>query len=602
MACGFEHDIQQNEGSRPATATEKGKLTVRFYGNIHRAIDRENLIQLQKFQERFPLTRVMYIHRESFNFSDEDNSELPDLIEALRVALPWTIDTIRISTCSPPAGSCRTDVISPEGHLLEALDGLLDMEYFSNAMSDVQYLLSDIYPISRTPYFGGVSLIRNISPLLAFPLALATDEEQGILFVSDYLNNRIIISDKSGMLIDVVGTGKPGKLNGSASQAEINGPQGLAYVATSRELFFADSRNNKIRKVSLDDMSVSDVFGARQVSEKHRSDLTKTGNSITFPTALTAFESTIYFTCVEGIYAFDTNTQVAKLLCDSENCRAQSIIAMVAVRQDELAIIYYQDNQPALYKNGKITAPLGIPSDLFGNVNGKSSKVRFGRLNALALGDPGIYLSDKIASEIKIWELETGKVNTRLQPPTAPANPGDQNSLTQISALAFLQNGLVAVDAVNGAIYRCEFSSKTWRSIGLSSYETLCYGNFPNIYPIEDADTIHVGIGIQHIDIEISLPNDWHLDPSGITITEVSSTDFAASVNDGDMDSGKVKLRIETHRTFTEGSVTLDQTYYIQADSHPSRQYRVARTIVIPVIADAIMKTESLPIHAVSID
>lgn len=87
-------------------------------------------------------------------------------------------------------------------------------------------------------------------------LALGAD---GSLFVADTGNNRIRKITRDGQVSTVAGNGKAGHADGPASQAEFNGPIGIA-VDKSGNIYIADAYNDRIRMIGTDGQ-VSTVAG-----------------------------------------------------------------------------------------------------------------------------------------------------------------------------------------------------------------------------------------------------------------------------------------------------------------------------------------------------
>jgi sugar lactone lactonase YvrE len=82
------------------------------------------------------------------------------------------------------------------------------------------------------------------------PIAVAVDAN-GNLYISDYANNRVRKVDTAGIIATVAGNGRPGFSGdgGRATSARLNDPRGLA-VDSHGNLYIADSRNNRVRKVT----------------------------------------------------------------------------------------------------------------------------------------------------------------------------------------------------------------------------------------------------------------------------------------------------------------------------------------------------------------
>ena len=88
--------------------------------------------------------------------------------------------------------------------------------------------------------------------LLNAPLGIAVDSA-GNLFIADYRNNRVRKVSTTGVITTVAGNGVPGLSGdgGRAVDAQLSGPAGLA-IDSSNNIFISDCGNNRIRKVSSD--------------------------------------------------------------------------------------------------------------------------------------------------------------------------------------------------------------------------------------------------------------------------------------------------------------------------------------------------------------
>jgi trimeric autotransporter adhesin len=88
---------------------------------------------------------------------------------------------------------------------------------------------------------------------LRFPRGLAL-APSGDLYIADSGNNRIRKVDASGQITTVAGTGSPGFSGdgGPATEAQLNGPEGLTFDPLSGSLLIADTLNHRVRKVNAD--------------------------------------------------------------------------------------------------------------------------------------------------------------------------------------------------------------------------------------------------------------------------------------------------------------------------------------------------------------
>jgi len=100
-----------------------------------------------------------------------------------------------------------------------------------------------------------------IGAQLAEPRGVAVDA-LGRVFIADTVNHRLRRVDLSGNISTIAGTGDSGYSgdNGPATSAKIRNPGSLAFD-TGGDLFFADTENDRIRKVELPSGTIRTVAG-----------------------------------------------------------------------------------------------------------------------------------------------------------------------------------------------------------------------------------------------------------------------------------------------------------------------------------------------------
>ena len=94
---------------------------------------------------------------------------------------------------------------------------------------------------------------------LSFPGSVLADESSERLFISDTGNNRVIIADLDGTVLDVVGRGSAGREDGAFDRATFRSPRGLALDGSM--LYVADQGNHSIRRLDLDLRVVQRIAG-----------------------------------------------------------------------------------------------------------------------------------------------------------------------------------------------------------------------------------------------------------------------------------------------------------------------------------------------------
>jgi len=82
------------------------------------------------------------------------------------------------------------------------------------------------------------------------PVKAAWDAN-GNMYVTDTDNYVIRKIDTAGNVTTFAGTGQPGLVNGSGSQAQFRFPAGIVFNSADNYLYVADVHNNVIRRIDL---------------------------------------------------------------------------------------------------------------------------------------------------------------------------------------------------------------------------------------------------------------------------------------------------------------------------------------------------------------
>jgi len=92
---------------------------------------------------------------------------------------------------------------------------------------------------------------------LKAPVSISGDKAYSELHVSESLGRRIIITDLDGRVKDVIGTGKPGAVDGPFESCSFSRPEDLVYDQERRRLFINDRGHGSIRIAELDARKLS---------------------------------------------------------------------------------------------------------------------------------------------------------------------------------------------------------------------------------------------------------------------------------------------------------------------------------------------------------
>jgi thiol-disulfide isomerase/thioredoxin len=164
--------------------------------------------------------------------------------------------------------------VSGEGNreVLEQLISQLIREHQEKGTTNFQELALTLEkqrkPLATPLAFPGKVLADEVSVSGASPLAKqgATAAQNPCLFIADSGHHRIVVTTLAGEVLHLIGTGKPGLVDGSFSQAQFFAPQGMTLDAENQILYIADTENHCIRQIDLENQQVKTIAGTGEQS------------------------------------------------------------------------------------------------------------------------------------------------------------------------------------------------------------------------------------------------------------------------------------------------------------------------------------------------
>jgi len=153
---------------------------------------------------------------------------------------------------SGPQHALELDLSMPEGLVVDRDDTILLADSYNHVILRIDQN-GTVTRFAGTGERGrGADGIKATESALAFPVDLRLDSK-GNLFVADLRNNRIRKITRDGLITTVAGTGVPGYSGdgGPAINAQLDTPYGI-LLDKDDNLLIADSNNDVIRKVGSD--------------------------------------------------------------------------------------------------------------------------------------------------------------------------------------------------------------------------------------------------------------------------------------------------------------------------------------------------------------
>lgn len=321
-------------------------------------------------------------------------------------------------------------LIDPEGKVCAWRKGEAPFEVLDSAVARQIRLHRKKGTLNRNPIRWDLEQNRQEQTPLRFPGKIIVDEEGRRLFIADSGNHRIVVTDPSGRLQAIIGSGKPGRTDGTFTDASFNDPQGLALSGTT--LFVADNSNHLIRRVNLEDKTVATIAGTGKMLSSYKS-LRKVSTSprtypLSNPWDLVLVKRKLYIAMAGthqlAVYDLARNSIRPYSGNGIEDVRDGTLSNARHAQPSGLATdgryLFVVDSEGSSLRavslppgNGvtTIVGTTGLPNFkslfAFGDQDGRGSRARLQHPIGVAYADGRVYVADTYNHKIKLVNLNT---------------------------------------------------------------------------------------------------------------------------------------------------------------------------------------------------
>ncbi|KAF0977676.1 hypothetical protein FDP41_002998 [Naegleria fowleri] len=156
----------------------------------------------------------------------------------------------------------------PSGIFIQSNGDLLIADTFNHRIRQVSAGNQMITTIAGTDSTFGEGNTNSQNSMLNYPNGIAVSSTTKEIYICDTRHHRIRKIDSSGKISTVVGTGVVGDSGADGvtpgTLAQINTPRGMTISEATNEIYFADSLNHKIKKINGNTGTVITVAGNGQ--------------------------------------------------------------------------------------------------------------------------------------------------------------------------------------------------------------------------------------------------------------------------------------------------------------------------------------------------
>lgn len=364
-------------------------------------------------------------------------------------------------------------LINPDGRVIGKMSGEGIYEPIDRALQ--AEIGSGEYQIDKTRL--ALSLEKNKKPktVLNFPGKVLADEKGKRLFITDSNNNRIIITDLEGNILDVIGGGEPGQSDGRFEESKFFHPQGTALKGDY--LYIADTENHLIRKADLTNRTVERIAGTGEQIYNRAPQGDGRENGLNSPWDLTVVDNTLYIAMAgpHQLWTLDLASNYIKAFAGSgrEDIIDGDLAAAALAQPSGITYnggkIYFADSEVSAVRyaeigeKGKVRTIIGEGLFEFGDVDGSYPEARLQHPLGIVFVQDKLFVADTYNNKIKV--IDPVKKTSRTY-----AGTGKEGSMDgKASSASFNEPG--GITYAGGKLYLSDTNNHLIRVIDMATGE-----------------------------------------------------------------------------------------------------------------------------------
>lgn len=546
-APALEGGIEWLNTSAPITLKElRGKVVLIDFWTFCCINCMHVLPDLAYLEKKYPNELVVIgVHSAKFD-NEKDTGNIRNAILRYEIAHPIVNDARMVLWRKFEVRSWPTlGLIDPEGQFCGSVAGEGNRELLEKVIDRVIAYHRAKGTLDETPVRFDLERNKAKETPLQYPGKIVVDESGDRLFISDSNHNRIVICQRDGTLIEVIGTGKIGRSDGRYSETEFDHPQGM--VLNGNTLYVADTENHMIRSINLAEKSVGTLVGTGSQSRGREThgDLKET--ALNSPWDLTILNGVLYIAMagphqiwahqlgtetlyrysgsgheniVDGDLEHAAHAQPSGIVNDGRNLfvvdsEGSAIRKITSSPQNDL-----EDPKGSVVTvAGTHDLPNGRSLFEFGDVDHKGDEARFQHPLGLTYHDGHLYVADSYNHKIRLIDLKTRAVRT-FAGTGKPGHAIDKLHFSEPAGLAISGGQMYIADTNNHRIVTIDMKTKKAKELviaGLTppvrSDDSNASESHETIKTIDlDPLTINATNSIP-VEVSFQLPESYKLNP-----------------------------------------------------------------------------------------
>ena len=377
---------------------------------------------LAALEKKYEGKQVIFIgvHSAKF-FNEQDKKNIESAVARYEISHPVVVDrNMSIWRKYDVSGWPTIIIIDPNGTIVYKQSGEGQKESIEDTVDVLLEKHSKTGTLAKEPFKIEHKKSQN-KTTLSFPGKISVSKDKIVL--SDSNHNRIIVTDLSGKIEHVIGSGKIGFSDGSFETATFFRPQGVVWKDDS--IIVADTENHAIRKIDFVNKKVITLVGTGRQGPWISQGGKGKEISITSPWDVAQKDNLIFIAMAGNhqIWTYDMESGIAKPfagngyenIIDGEKQQAQ--LAQPSGLSISGTKLYFADSEVSAIREidletNQVKTIVGHGLFVFGHKDGHVDEALFQHPLGVYASKNKIYVADTYNSAIREIDLETNQVKT----------------------------------------------------------------------------------------------------------------------------------------------------------------------------------------------
>ena len=379
------------------------------------------LADLEKKYEDKPVVFIG-VHSAKF-FNEKDKKNIEQAVMRYEISHPVLVDKeMTVWNKFGVSGWPTIAIIDPNGTLVYRQSGEGQKEMIEDTIDVLLEKHEESHTLAREP-IKIASTVKKSKTTLSFPGKISISK--GKIAISDSNHNRVIVTDLTGKIEHVIGSGKIGLADGAFSEASFFRPQGIAWK--DEFIFVADTENHALRKIDLQNNQVTILVGTGKQGSWRSPGGRGRETAISSPWDV-AIKENLVFIAMAGnhqIWTYDIKMDLIKPFVGSghENIidgdRMQAQLAQTSGISIHDDIVYFADSETSSIreidlKTNYVRTIVGQGLFVFGHKDGHTNDALLQHPLGLSATSDRIFVADTYNSAVRMIDLDKDKVSTLI--------------------------------------------------------------------------------------------------------------------------------------------------------------------------------------------